>query len=81
MSRDHQDGSGGAVEFDLAAARRNIQAVRPGMRILEVSAKTGLGMDQWLGFLRERREESRHSVAMWGSFKWSGCQLIFIRDA
>src|SRR3982751_102276 len=28
-----------AVEFDLAAARRNIEAVRPGMRVFEVSAK------------------------------------------
>ncbi|MGB6132610.1 MAG: hydrogenase nickel incorporation protein HypB [Acidobacteriaceae bacterium] len=33
-----------AAEFDLAAARRNILTVRPGMRIVEVSAKTGAGM-------------------------------------
>ena len=33
-----------AAEFDLPAARRNIQSVRPGMRILEVSSKTGMGM-------------------------------------
>ena len=36
------------VEFDLAAARKNIEAVRPGMRVFEVSAKTGAGMDQWI---------------------------------
>jgi hydrogenase nickel incorporation protein HypB len=41
-----------AVEFDGAALRRNVQAVRPGMEVFEVSAKTGLGMDRWLGFLR-----------------------------
>ena len=35
-----------AVEFDRAAARRNILSVRPGMKILEVSAKTGAGMDE-----------------------------------
>src|SRR5262249_38742733 len=29
-----------AAEFDLTAARANIAAVRPGMRIIEVSAKT-----------------------------------------
>src|ERR1700680_4784372 len=29
-----------AVEFDRAAAHRNIQSVRPGMEILEVSAKS-----------------------------------------
>src|SRR3981081_544257 len=34
-----------AVEFDEPAAHRNIQAVRPGMRVIEVSAKTGAGMD------------------------------------
>src|SRR5689334_22796509 len=30
-----------AVEFDAPAARANINSVRPGMRIFEVSAKTG----------------------------------------
>jgi hydrogenase nickel incorporation protein HypB len=34
-----------ACDFDLAAARRNIQSVRPGMQIFEVSSKTGQGMD------------------------------------
>jgi len=33
-----------AAEFDCEAARRNILTVRPGMRIVEVSAKTGAGM-------------------------------------
>ena len=41
-----------AVEFDAAAAHRNIQAVRPGMHVFEVSAKTGEGMDEWLHFLQ-----------------------------
>src|SRR5215470_4904850 len=44
----------GAVEFDLAAARDNIQRVRPGMRIIEVSAKTGEGMEAWIGLLQLR---------------------------
>jgi hydrogenase nickel incorporation protein HypB len=44
-----------AAEFDLAAARRNIEGVRPGMRIFEVSAKTGLGMREMFDFLQERR--------------------------
>ncbi len=44
-----------AVEFDLAAATRNVQSVRPGMEILEVSAKTGQGMPQWLRFLQSRQ--------------------------
>jgi hydrogenase nickel incorporation protein HypB len=40
-----------AVEFDLQAARDNIQRVRPGMQVFEVSAKTGEGMEEWLRFL------------------------------
>src|SRR5258708_21496724 len=43
-----------AAEFDLAAARRNIESVRPGMRIFEVSSKTGLGVESILGFLRSQ---------------------------
>ena len=41
-----------AVEFDWPAASRNIQAVRPGMRAMRVSAKTGDGMNEWMEFLR-----------------------------
>ena len=48
-----------AVEFDAAAAHRNIQAVRPGMEIFEVSAKTGEGMERWLDFLEGKRSEKR----------------------
>ncbi len=44
-----------AAEFDAAAAHRSIQAVRPGMRVFEVSAKTGAGMEAWLEFLRLQR--------------------------
>jgi hydrogenase nickel incorporation protein HypB len=48
-----------AVEFDRAAALRNIQSVRPGMQVFEVSAKTGAGMELWLGFLESCLLESR----------------------
>ena len=44
----------GAVEFDLAAARDNVQRAHPGMQIIEVSAKTGEGMEAWMGFLQSR---------------------------
>jgi hydrogenase nickel incorporation protein HypB len=43
-----------AVEFDRSAALRNIQSVRPGMQVIEVSAKTGQGMEAWFAFLEER---------------------------
>src|SRR5207302_6760477 len=48
-----------ATEFDAAAAHRNIQAVRPGMRIFHVSAKTGEGMDEWLQYLESRLTAAR----------------------
>src|SRR5262245_43646156 len=37
-----------AAEFDRQAAAANIQTVRPGMRIIELSAKTGDGMADWI---------------------------------
>ncbi|MEI6351630.1 MAG: hydrogenase nickel incorporation protein HypB [Verrucomicrobiota bacterium] len=40
-----------ATGFDLAAVRRNIQAVAPEAVILEVSAKTGEGMQEWIALL------------------------------
>jgi hydrogenase nickel incorporation protein HypB len=52
-----------AVEFDEAAARRNIQAVRPGMEVFTVSAKTGKGMAECLDFLEFRRKCSRAAMA------------------
>jgi hydrogenase nickel incorporation protein HypB len=48
-----------AVEFDAKAARQSIQAVRPGMVVFEVSAKSGAGMDAWLDFLLTRRSGVR----------------------
>jgi hydrogenase nickel incorporation protein HypB len=46
-----------ACEFDLEKARANIQAVRPGMQILTTSAKSGVGMTEWLGCLAQRKQE------------------------
>jgi hydrogenase nickel incorporation protein HypB len=50
----------GPAEFDRAAAHQNIQSVRPGMRVLEVSAKTGQGMEPWLRLLESCRDERQH---------------------
>jgi hydrogenase nickel incorporation protein HypB len=52
-----------AVEFDEAAAQRNIQAVRPGMEVFKVSSKTGEGMSEFFAFLEERRICSRASAS------------------
>jgi hydrogenase nickel incorporation protein HypB len=53
-----------AVEFDWPSAYGNIQAVRPGMQVLKLSAKTGDGMDEYLGFLTARRGELRTAAAI-----------------
>jgi len=40
-----------AADFDSALARANIQSVRPGMRVIELSSKSGQGMDLWMDLL------------------------------
>ncbi len=37
--------------FDRELALRNINEIRPGIRIFETSAKSGAGMDAWLSYL------------------------------
>lgn len=51
-----------AVEFDLQAAHQSIQSVRPGMQVIELSGKTGIGLDEYLRFL-EVKVGSRVAVA------------------
>jgi hydrogenase nickel incorporation protein HypB len=46
-----------AVEFDRKAAYENIHAVHPQMPIFEVSAKTGVGMQDWLDFLQSQKQK------------------------
>jgi hydrogenase nickel incorporation protein HypB len=53
-----------AVEFDWTSAYRNVQAVRPGMPVLRLSAKTGEGMDEYLSFLTSRVDELRAAAAI-----------------
>jgi hydrogenase nickel incorporation protein HypB len=53
-----------AVAFDSEATRRNIQAVRPGMLVFQLSAKNGQGIGEYLGFLAERLAESRAAAAV-----------------
>jgi len=54
-------------KFDLAtivgwnrrAALENIAFVRPGIETLQLSARTGDGLDQWIDFLLRRRQEKQ----------------------
>jgi hydrogenase nickel incorporation protein HypB len=45
-----------AVELDWELMRANILAVRPGMRIMQVSAKTGEGIDALLEFFATQKQ-------------------------
>jgi len=45
-----------AVDFDEQTLDRNIQAVRPGIQILKLSAKTGEGMREFLDYLQKLRQ-------------------------
>jgi len=44
----------GAVGFDREALLRNVEAVRPGMDVIEVSAKADDGLASWVSFLEQR---------------------------
>jgi hydrogenase nickel incorporation protein HypB len=52
-----------AAEFDEATAKQNIQAVRPGIEIFKLSAKTGEGMTDYFDFLERWRTRSRAAAA------------------
>jgi hydrogenase nickel incorporation protein HypB len=41
--------------FVRALALKNINEIRPGIRVFETSAKTGSGMEEWLDYLVEER--------------------------
>jgi hydrogenase nickel incorporation protein HypB len=43
-----------AVGYDRAAARRSIEQVNPGMTVLELSARSGDGLEAWMTLIEER---------------------------
>jgi hydrogenase nickel incorporation protein HypB len=53
-----------AVEFDERAAYGNIQAVRPGMQVFQLSAKNGQGMAEYLNFLEASRRNVRVPITV-----------------
>ncbi len=52
-----------ACDFDLAKAQQSIQSVRPGMHVLEVSSKTGAGMNELVGFLNAQLTNETQALA------------------
>lgn len=53
-----------ACEFNLDDARHNIHSVRPAMQILEISSKTGRGIDAAIGLVESRIPEARKAQAV-----------------
>lgn len=49
----------GATGFDRTAALANIQTVHPELPVLELSARTGAGMDAWIAFLESEIAKKR----------------------
>ena len=79
-----------AAEFDAAAAHRSIQAVRPGMEIFEVSAKTGQGMGRGWPFSNRKKGSGvngadlmRKSLHFWHLRLWTWAVSVrpCLRDA
>mgnify|MGYP001547092053 CR=1 FL=1 len=48
-----------ACDFNLAAAQQSIHSIRPGMRIIEVSSKTGQGMDTAIALVESQIQDAR----------------------
>jgi hydrogenase nickel incorporation protein HypB len=55
-----------ACDFDREAGMANIQAVRPGMRVFEVSAKKSIGMRGWIDYLIAARVEAMAPAPLMG---------------
>lgn len=52
----------GACEFDPARARANIEAVRPGMEVLELSTWSGKGWEGWIDYLESKRDQAKEGT-------------------
>jgi hydrogenase nickel incorporation protein HypB len=46
-------------DFDMAALRKRVLALNPGIKIIEVSCKTGAGIDNWIAWLGQEVESFR----------------------
>jgi hydrogenase nickel incorporation protein HypB len=51
------------LDFDLAAFYANLHAVNPGVTVLETSARTGQGVDEWCTWLTQSHANRLHTVA------------------
>jgi hydrogenase nickel incorporation protein HypB len=50
------------LDFDMKRARDNVRTINPGAPIVELSARTGQGMQVWLDWLRRAHHEAQQSA-------------------
>jgi hydrogenase nickel incorporation protein HypB len=50
------------VDFDVERAIENARAVNPDIVVLQVSARTGDGLQTWYGWLHEQRAAARAAM-------------------
>ena len=49
------------VDFDVAALKKAVRKLRPGITFIEMSAKTGKGVDKWVAWLEQKLRGRRKS--------------------
>lgn len=54
------------VSFDLQLARENVGKMHPGIDVIEVSCRTGEGLENWLQWIEQRRQAACESAAVTG---------------
>ncbi len=47
------------VDFDVAALKKAVRKLRPGITFIEMSAKTGKGVDKWVAWLEKRLSDRK----------------------
>lgn len=52
------------LDFDVAKAVANARKVNPDIAVLQVSSRSGEGMAEWYGWLREQAAQARAGAAM-----------------
>jgi hydrogenase nickel incorporation protein HypB len=50
------------VDFDTGLAAANARQINPDIEVLEVSAKSGAGLDQWYAWIRRQLQDAKESI-------------------
>ncbi|MGA2332715.1 MAG: hydrogenase nickel incorporation protein HypB [Syntrophales bacterium] len=52
------------ADFDMAAAKERVVKLNPGINIIEVSCKTGQGIEEWTRWLEKEIKSYRNAIAL-----------------